>query len=218
LKLYGLLKICSDILSAVDAHTAKHLVEQCLKGDILKGRTTILVSHHTHLCAPAAAHVVVLGDGGVAFSGSRSELELSPLGEQYLGGQEEKEKPKDKKLVKLTNKRLALPGTQSSAASSDVSSSEMDSSSDDDDASLNDERKGPRKLVEEEGRSTGHIAGHVWLAYFQANGHIIFWFLFIFVFVGAEVVDVAETLVLRFVLTLQRAKLTCRYQVLVAYI
>jgi hypothetical protein len=157
-----------------------------------------VVSHHTHMCAPAAAYIVVLGEGSVLFAGDRPDFEQSSFAEQYLGGHEEKEKPKEKKIIKLTNKRLNLPGTQASPATSDVSSSEMDSSSDDDDdVSISGEKKAPRKLVEDEKRSTGQIAWRVWMAYFSANGHVVFWAFFVAVFLAAEFGEVGETLVLR---------------------
>lgn len=48
------------VLSAVDAHTAHAIMENCLTGDIVKGRTILLVSHHTALVSPAAAYIVAL--------------------------------------------------------------------------------------------------------------------------------------------------------------
>lgn len=38
-----------DVLSAVDAHTASHLFENCLRGPLMKGRTVVLVSHHVQV-------------------------------------------------------------------------------------------------------------------------------------------------------------------------
>lgn len=33
--------LLDDPLAAVDSHTAKHLVDECLKGPLLKGRTVV---------------------------------------------------------------------------------------------------------------------------------------------------------------------------------
>jgi hypothetical protein len=44
----------------VDAHTADHIFEKCIRGPLLSGRTVILVSHHVQLTAPGAAYVVRL--------------------------------------------------------------------------------------------------------------------------------------------------------------
>ena len=45
-------------LSAVDAHTARHLIEKCLQGPLMKDRTVVLVTHHVQLCLPAASLIV----------------------------------------------------------------------------------------------------------------------------------------------------------------
>lgn len=42
----------------VDAHTAHHLFEKCIKGNLMQGRTVVLVSHHVQLCAPDAKYIV----------------------------------------------------------------------------------------------------------------------------------------------------------------
>ena len=44
--------------SPVDAHTAHHLFEKCIKGNLMQGRTVVLVSHHVQLCAPDAKYIV----------------------------------------------------------------------------------------------------------------------------------------------------------------
>lgn len=49
-----------DVLSAVDAHTAHAIMENCMKGEVMQGRTVLLVSHHTALVSPAAAYIVAL--------------------------------------------------------------------------------------------------------------------------------------------------------------
>ena len=33
--------LLDDPLAAVDSHTAKHLTDKCLKGDLMKGRTVV---------------------------------------------------------------------------------------------------------------------------------------------------------------------------------
>ena len=47
-----------DVLAAVDAHVAGHLLRHALTGALLAGKTRILVSHSP--AAAAAADVVVL--------------------------------------------------------------------------------------------------------------------------------------------------------------
>lgn len=50
----------ASVLSAVDAHTAHAIMENCFNGPITNGRTILLVSHHTALVAPSAWHIVAL--------------------------------------------------------------------------------------------------------------------------------------------------------------
>ena len=54
----------------MDAFVGKHLFEHALTGEIAKGRTRILVTHHLDLVLPATRHLILLGEGTVKFSGS----------------------------------------------------------------------------------------------------------------------------------------------------
>ncbi|CAG8581475.1 740_t:CDS:10, partial [Diversispora eburnea] len=66
--------IMDDCLSAVDSHTAKHIFEQCLMGDLMKNRTRILVTHHVGLCLRGASKVVVMRDGQIIGEGSADKV------------------------------------------------------------------------------------------------------------------------------------------------
>lgn len=63
-----------DVLSAVDAHTARFLYRECLRGDLLKGRTVVLVSHNVNLVLPSAQFLIQLGNGSIVKSGSKEVL------------------------------------------------------------------------------------------------------------------------------------------------
>ena len=56
--------LLDDVLAALDVHTARRIVEKALKGDLIKDRTVILVTHNIALTAPIADNVTVLGRGG----------------------------------------------------------------------------------------------------------------------------------------------------------
>ncbi|CDO76129.1 hypothetical protein BN946_scf184876.g22 [Trametes cinnabarina] len=63
--------LLDDILAALDVHTSKWIVEKCLKGDLLEGRTIILVTHNVAMVSPVASFVVDLGpDGRILSQGS----------------------------------------------------------------------------------------------------------------------------------------------------
>ncbi|KAL8688023.1 MAG: hypothetical protein Q9224_004992 [Gallowayella concinna] len=57
--------VLDDILSAVDVHAGRHLVEHALCGDLRASRTRILATHHVQLCSPFMDCHVILGGGGV---------------------------------------------------------------------------------------------------------------------------------------------------------
>ncbi|KAI9069817.1 hypothetical protein FKP32DRAFT_1671074 [Trametes sanguinea] len=63
--------LLDDVLAALDVHTARWIVEKCLKGDLLKGRTIVLVTHNVAMVSPIASFVVDMGlDGRILSQGS----------------------------------------------------------------------------------------------------------------------------------------------------
>ncbi|KAH9972688.1 hypothetical protein BJV74DRAFT_879749 [Russula compacta] len=66
--------ILDDVLAALDVHTARWIVEMCFKGDLIRGRTVLLVTHNVAMASTLADYVVVLSpDGRVASRGSVSD-------------------------------------------------------------------------------------------------------------------------------------------------
>ncbi|KAI9435350.1 hypothetical protein H4582DRAFT_2112394 [Lactarius indigo] len=67
--------ILDDVLAALDVHTARWIVEKCFKGDLIHGRTVLLVAHNVAMASPLADYVVSLGkDGQIASRGSVSDV------------------------------------------------------------------------------------------------------------------------------------------------
>lgn len=66
--------LMDDVLSAVDAHTAKWIFDKALMGPLMYNRTCILVTHNASLCLPRAAFAVVLDNGRVTAQGSAREV------------------------------------------------------------------------------------------------------------------------------------------------
>ncbi|OMJ07996.1 ATP-dependent bile acid permease [Smittium culicis] len=63
--------LIDDCLSAIDSHTAEHIIEHCfLNEKIIRNRTIILVTHHIGLVLPFTELVVFLKDGYVVCQGS----------------------------------------------------------------------------------------------------------------------------------------------------
>ena len=61
-------------MAALDVHTAKWIVDKCFKGDLLRDRTVLLVTHNVALASPVADFVVSLGsDGRILSQGTLSK-------------------------------------------------------------------------------------------------------------------------------------------------
>ncbi|KAJ6584918.1 multidrug resistance-associated ABC transporter [Mycena capillaripes] len=62
--------LLDDVLSSLDIHTAKWIVQNCLSSDLVQGRTVILVTHNVPLACPISQWVVSLGLNGSIAQGS----------------------------------------------------------------------------------------------------------------------------------------------------
>lgn len=188
-----------DVLSAVDAHTAHHLYFECLKGDLMRGRTVILVSHHVQLCAPGASYIVALENGRVLYKGDRQGFQSSGVMDKLA------QSGSSDSLVKDEAEVLADQTIEEKLLQTEMDDTKLDSSSttkvQSEDGSSSAEtpvgaepspKKGPRKLVEEETRAVGRIDRAVWETYVKACGGHPYWLLFAVSFVFAAASPVAE--------------------------
>ncbi|KDQ10123.1 hypothetical protein BOTBODRAFT_36553 [Botryobasidium botryosum FD-172 SS1] len=63
--------LLDDVLSALDMHTTRWIVDKCFSGDLVQGRTIILVTHHISMVGPISHFIVSLGaDGKLASRGT----------------------------------------------------------------------------------------------------------------------------------------------------
>ncbi|KAI9025849.1 hypothetical protein CLU79DRAFT_789637 [Phycomyces nitens] len=139
--------LLDDCLSAVDAHTAKHIYEYCLKGDLMKGRTVILVTHHVRLCLPTAKFVMRIERGAVAGCGFVDTFR------------------EDGTLIQLLGDEIAENGGSSEEFIEQISE-EFDLI--DDDAVVN-------NMIKEEKSEKGQVKYKVYMSYFYACGGWSFW-------------------------------------------
>jgi ABC-type glutathione transport system ATPase component len=175
----------------VDAHTAHHLYHECLKGDLMQGRTVILVSHHVQLCAPGASYIVALDNGRVQFHGDYREFQASGVMDGLVqSGQSEKKDGNGAATVEETIPDVTYM-EPSSAASHTEPSSESSSTTVSAEAKL-EIKKVPRVLVEEEKRAVGRVSRNVWATYILAFGNSWSWTLLITILVLAALSPVAE--------------------------
>ncbi|CAF9906103.1 MAG: hypothetical protein HETSPECPRED_006056 [Heterodermia speciosa] len=81
--------VLDDIFSAVDAHVGRHLYEEALTGDLGRGRTRILVTHHIELCLPSTSYAVILSNGTVERAGSVDELQNNGILNQIISEEQD---------------------------------------------------------------------------------------------------------------------------------
>ncbi|VDB88774.1 unnamed protein product [Peniophora sp. CBMAI 1063] len=161
-----------DVLSAVDAHTANHIFKKCLKGDIMQGRTVVLVSHHVQLCAPGAAFVLALDNGRAAFVGSGDAFRASDSYASFAAVEATSKPDEDKATPAVEDEDTVTDAVLKGNEEEKV--------------------KTPRKLQEEEARQLGRVKSDVWTMYLAACGSYIYWTIFVVGFVAAALSRVAE--------------------------
>ncbi|KDR83054.1 hypothetical protein GALMADRAFT_238844 [Galerina marginata CBS 339.88] len=70
--------LLDDVLAALDVHTSVWIVNKCFRGDLVKGRTVLLVTHSVALLTPVAEFIVSIGqDGTVQTQGVDPEAALA---------------------------------------------------------------------------------------------------------------------------------------------
>ncbi|KAF9013105.1 hypothetical protein BDQ17DRAFT_1342742 [Cyathus striatus] len=70
--------LLDDILAALDAHTSRWIVEECLLGDLIKGRTVLLVTHNVPLTKPVAHFIVWIGIDGLLTTETLTPMDHLP--------------------------------------------------------------------------------------------------------------------------------------------
>ncbi|KAI8334843.1 P-loop containing nucleoside triphosphate hydrolase protein [Choanephora cucurbitarum] len=165
--------LLDDVLSAVDAHTARFLHQQCLTGPLMKYRTVILITHQISLCIQQSAFVVLIKDGGVYLSGSPLEIQQQgKLGLLYNENIETTSQDLDDGL---------------SAANSETNRGRSSVKSD------GSQKKTVKALVKEEERQQGTVKLEYYRIYSHVFGSWSFWILFLSSIVIYELLNVAST-------------------------
>ena len=57
--------LLDDVLSALDVHVGKFIFEKCITGELLRGRTVLLVTHHITMAKKAARKIIVMEEGRI---------------------------------------------------------------------------------------------------------------------------------------------------------
>lgn len=181
--------LLDDVLSAVDAQTARHLHVHCLLGPLMKGRTVIMVTHQVNLVVPSAAYVVSLEDGQVVAAGSPAELVAS--GELELTEEEidRSDTPTSSTLAAdsdtpIDNIEENLDGIEGDALDSKKQT--------DADRAAPETIKLAKQLVATELQGQGVIGFSTYMLYFKSMGGLFFWVILGLAFGGAQLLQIAS--------------------------
>lgn len=179
--------VLDDIFSAVDAHVGRHLFEEALTGELGRGRTRILVTHHVALCLPKTNYSVLLGDGTVLEAGFTEELRrtgrLKNILAHDIEEQRKEEEDAEKQSAVIIDDGGSLhkilsptvqPARRRSTAASDAGTELMRSTSK---AATQDGQPQlvPKKFTEEEHRETGSVSFKIYRDYIHASGGFRYW-------------------------------------------
>ncbi|KAE9367318.1 P-loop containing nucleoside triphosphate hydrolase protein [Stipitochalara longipes BDJ] len=145
--------ILDDVFSALDAHVGKHIYDNALMGELSEGRTRILATHHVSLTLARAQYAVCLSaNGTLEHAGLVEELQKSGSFDNILKAVEEE--GSEQKQNEEADKPAPDGETNGTAK---------------------DDKKVPKKLVEDEARETGGVKRSVYITYLKATGGIPFW-------------------------------------------
>ncbi|KAJ3004747.1 hypothetical protein NUW54_g4666 [Trametes sanguinea] len=162
--------LLDDVLAALDVHTARWIVEKCLKGDLLEGRTIVLVvrvdtpstrvrgsnplekTHNVAMVSPIAEFVVDMGSDGRILSQGSLESALARDSKLLHEVREEREEL-EKAEHQLDTEKLEESGAKQIAG----------------------------KLVVAEEREEGHVGWSAMKLFFgnMSNRAIFFWLIYV---------------------------------------
>ncbi|KAK0630981.1 P-loop containing nucleoside triphosphate hydrolase protein [Bombardia bombarda] len=181
------LVLLDDCLSAVDSRTANHIFLNAIKGDLMKGRTCVLATHHTRLALPGADWVVVLEGGRVASQGTGDEiLESGVLG--HLSSTKE-----DGRLTESRNQKYQGAATLGSSTAPETPSTAQLVEQDKTTGEETDEHRHALDDQEEK-KYEGAVPFSTIFGYFSSLGSIAFWILVLACFAAQNMAAVATNL------------------------
>ncbi|KAL0086848.1 P-loop containing nucleoside triphosphate hydrolase protein [Phycomyces blakesleeanus] len=162
--------LMDDVLSAVDAHTAKHLYEKCLLGPLMKSRTRVLITHHVKLCLNGSAYVAHIHNGRIDIIGSPADLRQTGELAIILEDEKEEEVYEKEEIEEIVAEDEAEAEESETAV-----------------------QKKPKALVEDETRATGMVKWKLYKLYMSAEGGFFFWTVMVIFILGSRALEITET-------------------------
>ncbi|KAL1411644.1 hypothetical protein Q8F55_002608 [Vanrija albida] len=140
--------LLDDIFSALDTLTSRFILENLFQGDLVKGRTIVLITHHIHLAARAASFMVTLTEDGTVTKAGAIDLSI----------------------LSSTSSEIDLPKAAEGSPSSDSTAVDNNEAPAADVAT-----KPAAKLVKDEEKSEGRISRRALFSFFSKFGGPVFW-------------------------------------------
>lgn len=171
--------ILDDVLSAVDAHVGRSMVDQALTGELADGRTRILATHHADLCLPKASYVVRLREGKVE---SAEAMTPSSSDVAVASSSSSTSKRSSLHLPSETQTIVDLQEDQFPSEDNTVAAAETTAS----------EQKKPKSKEDDEKRETGRVKWRVYKIYLEASKAPLLWSLVFFFIVGSGAASIGR--------------------------
>ncbi|KAH8929585.1 hypothetical protein BT69DRAFT_1328619 [Atractiella rhizophila] len=165
--------LLDDPLSAVDSHTAQHIVSH-FYSPLLRGRTILLITHHLDLCLPLASYL--MSEGRIL-----SQEDLKPI--QAL-----------EPFVKDNGQ--AVPGLESTLTVESPNIRTRHTTSKVTTGALP-PKKTPRRLVEDEVKAEGSVKLRIYQTYLRAGGWWV-WGLLLLAVIAGRFIALGDQLFLKF--------------------
>ncbi|KAI5859465.1 P-loop containing nucleoside triphosphate hydrolase protein [Durotheca rogersii] len=180
--------LLDDCLSAVDSHTAQWIFSNCIRGGLMKGRTCILVTHNTTLCAPSSDYIVLLDNGRVDIKGTAEQVIASgKLGEEIRS----KSQPGSSEVSRAPSRVPSSVGDESDQTLIDHNGRGAVKTT------SNAKQEKPQRNTLEETKATGAVKWRVIGLYLRAMGSWWFWAVAVVVFSSQQLSGVASNLWIR---------------------
>ncbi|KAJ2756703.1 hypothetical protein GGI19_000638 [Coemansia pectinata] len=202
--------LIDDCLSAVDTHTAKHILMECLlsKTPLMLGRTRVLVTHHVAMCLPFAEYIVLLREGQVSLKGNPAELQNQGVFNKVLAELESSEDKKEAVDAKGKGKDAEQATLTVDILDEEDPSKSVNDTTSEDEYNLQRlkriaEQRGldpdddlsalQGTLVKDEERESGYVKSEVWLTYLNSCGNKWFWIGALTLLISCELMVVLHT-------------------------
>ncbi|KAF1839042.1 hypothetical protein BDW02DRAFT_515395 [Decorospora gaudefroyi] len=180
--------LLDDVLSAVDAHTAKWIFHYALHGQLMANRTCVLVTHNVGLCLPNAEFAVALDNGRVVAQGTAEEV----INSGKLTEDLTKSRP--------ASRGASKPQSRTPSDANDEVDGDVDHAKKSPNATINgqaDAKKTPASNTQEEKKAEGGVKLSIILMYLRAMGPWYYWLGATIAFVAAQISSVSTNLWIR---------------------